>query len=42
VDGRPGRRDQGGLQPGPALAHARGAVLSRTLVIAGTESGPRD
>src|SRR5215218_6419614 len=38
--GGPGALDEGGLQPGRALAQPRGASLARALVVAGTEACP--
>src|SRR6516162_10942846 len=40
--GRPGALDQGGLEPGGALAHPVGPALARTLVVSGAETGPGD
>src|SRR5881296_1535962 len=37
----PGGGDQGGLEPGAALADSRRPPLARAFVIAGTEPGPR-
>src|SRR5215211_6782076 len=38
--GGPGALDEGGLQPGRALAQPRGAALARALVVAGAEASP--
>src|SRR5437867_5220716 len=38
----PGSGDQGGLEPGAALANPGRPPLARALVVAGTQSGPRD
>src|SRR5688572_3557100 len=37
----PGRSDQRGLEPVPALADARRAALAGALTVAGAEPGPR-
>jgi hypothetical protein len=39
---RPGALHQRGFEPGTALAHAIGATLAGTLVVAWTYAGPRD
>src|ERR1700726_1373934 len=39
---RPGALHQRGFEPSAALAHAIGATLAGTLVVAGTYAGPRD
>src|SRR3712207_6163544 len=40
--GGPGALDEGGLQPGRALAQPRGAALARALVVARAQAGPGD
>src|SRR6187551_1844240 len=40
--GGPGGGDQGGLDPGPALAHAGRAALAGALVAARAQPGPGD
>src|SRR5581483_2712724 len=42
ADRRPGSGDQGGFQPGAALAYAGGAAFAGTLIIARAKSCPRD
>src|SRR5438093_11978829 len=41
-DAGPGGGDQGGLEPGAALADSRRPALARALVVARTQPGPRD
>src|SRR5258705_8286923 len=38
----PGALDEGGFQPGGALAHAGGSTLAGAFVVPGTQAGPRD
>src|SRR5258705_9969659 len=38
----PGALDEGGFQPGGALAHAGGSTLTGAFVVPGTQAGPRD
>src|SRR5262245_61405074 len=42
ADGRPGRLDQRGFQPGRTLAQAVGSALACALIVARTDAGPGD